>query len=47
MTPDPPEVFLFLNQLQISSAEKDTLEIYTPPPPFKISRYATAGPGCR
>ena len=44
----PLELFLFFNQLQISPAEKIRLtknvEIM---PPFKISRYVTAGPGCR
>ena len=44
MPPDPLEHFLFLNKLQICSAEKNTLEknveIVTPSP-FKISRYAT------
>ena len=45
----PRELFLFLNQLQISSVEKKTLEksgnyaLH----PFTISRYATAGPGCK
>ena len=49
MPPDPLELFLFLNQLQISSAEKTTRENYVnyASPPFKISRHATAGPGCR
>ena len=46
MPSDPLEPFLRLNQLQISSAEKNTLEksvkIMAPLPPFKISRYATA-----
>ena len=46
--PNPPRAFLFFNQLQISSAEKKTLKknVETMPPPFEISRYATAGPGC-
>ena len=38
------ESFLFLNQIQISSAKKNTLKKIwklCPPPPFKISRYAT------
>ena len=44
MPPDPPiERFLFLNQLQIGSAEKKTrlkrYEIHAPH--FMISRYAT------
>ena len=47
MPPDPQEHSLFLNQLQISFAEKNTLdkkcENYAPLPLFKISRYATAG----
>ena len=42
MPPDPLKFFLFLNQLQICSAEKNTLEedvkIMTL---FEISRYAT------
>ena len=43
LPPDPPEPFLFLNQHQISSAEKNTLEKYIEimAPPFEISRYAT------
>ena len=43
MPPDPPEPFLFLNQLQISSAEKNTLEkdAEIMAPPFKISCCAT------
>ena len=40
MSPDPLESFLFLNQLQISSAEKirltENVEIMPPPPPFKF-----------
>ena len=49
--PDPLKLFLFLNQLQISSAEKNTLEknveIMALPLFLIISRYATAGPGYR
>ena len=43
MPQTPLEPFLFLNQLQISSAEKNTLEknVKTMPRPLKISRYAT------
>ena len=47
--PDSLELFLILNQLQISSAEKKTQKKcgnYAPLP-FKISRYANASPGCR
>ena len=42
--PPPQEPFLFFDQLQISSAEKNTLEKYVEimPPSFKISRHATA-----
>ena len=44
MPPDPLEPFLFLNQLQIFSAEKknapEKCGNYAPPP-FKIYRYAT------
>ena len=45
----PLELSWFLNQLQISFAEKNTLEKMWKlcPPSFKISRYATAGLGCR
>ena len=46
----PLELFLFLNQLQISSVVKKTLKKVwklRSPSPFTISRYATAGPGCR
>ena len=46
MPPEPLELFLFLNQLQICSAKKYTLEknvkIMPPPPPFKFFRYTTA-----
>ena len=53
MPPNPLELFLFLNQLQISSAEKNTPdkneEIMPPlfPRFYKISCLATAGCGCR
>ena len=49
MPPDPPRVFLVSYQLQISSAEKKTLKINVEimTSSFKISRYSTAGPGCR
>ena len=47
-TPHPLELFLSLNQLQISSAEKKTLEKNVEiMPSFKTSRNATADPGCR
>ena len=49
MPPDPPKFFLSLHQLQINSAEKNTLKKcgnYAPSP-FKSFCYATAGPGCR
>ena len=45
----PLELSWFLNQLQICSAEKirlkKTWKLW--PPPFKITRYATAVLGCR
>ena len=48
MPPDPLELSLFFHQIQISSAEKNTLEknVVIIPPLLKISRYATARPGC-
>ena len=48
ISPDPRELFLFLYQLQISSVEKiDAGKEWKLCPPFTISRYATAGPGCK
>ena len=46
MPADPLQPFLFLNQLQICSAEKKVFEKMRKlcPPLFEISRYATAHP---
>ena len=51
MPTDPLEHFLFLNQLQIISAEKTEgknveITLTLPPPPFEISRYTTADHDC-